>query len=355
MAKKEKCLDIVQKYYIRKKNGEIDYEHPYDLIEKANSKGLHYVRLDGHVGYMNEKGKFVIPIHYDFTRTTYKGKTHYNHPSWNYFDDDAIITYVYKDNGVGVINSRGEELVPCKFEDVQVFSFKASKSFIPVALPSQDNSKLVWGMYDVNNRRVSVIPQYEEMNKEQNGYASFKENGKWGLLHCATGTVVIPAIYLVDMHVSNTGIVRAFFGGDYEYGRNVRYVNPDDCHILVVNGAEQAQLVVSGYNWVEKSGPSVMKCRIGSEYEPKQEDSFKILKMPNYIGIVRNATYESGYLLEESGKFVKEWRVGCTSYSELIHAKYISGGIFLAKDYDGKDIPVTDEMKQEILKRISEE
>lgn len=359
MAKKEKKLEVVQKYYIRKKDGEIDYEHPYDLIRETNYKGLYYVRLDEHVGYMNEEGKFVVPISYDFTRTTHEGKkTCYPpHCSWYYHDGNTVRTYVYKNNGIGVINNRGKVLVPCEFEDVNIFPYEASKNFIPVALPSYDNSKLVWGIYDVKNKQVSVTPQYEKIEKDQNGYASFKENGKWGILHCATGAVVVPAIYVINMDVSNTGIVIAFLGGSgcYIPINKTRYVSPNECHVLVVNGSKQAQIVVSGYDWIEKSGPSVMKCRIGSEYKPKQEDSFKILPMKDYIGIVRNASYEAGYFLEESGEFVKEWSIDCTSYTKQVHAKYLSGGIFSAMTYDGKNIPITNKMKQEILKCISEE
>ncbi len=355
MAKTEGKLEIVQKYYLRKESGEIDFEHPYDLIRETNQKGLYYVRLNEHIGYVDEKGEFVVPISYDFTRTTYKGGTEYNHPDWYNYYDDTMITFVYKDNGVGVINNSGEELVPCEFEDVEIYSWTASKSFIPVALPSCDNSKLVWGMYDVKNKRVSVTPQYEEIKKEQNGYSSFKENGKWGIVDCSTGVVVVPAIYLLDMNVPDTGVVIAFLGGTWDYGRKVIYVNPDDCQVLVLNGINQTQVVVSGYDWIEESGPSVMMCRIGSKYKPKQKDSFKILKMTNYIGIVKNASYKAGYFLKESGEFVEEWTVDCTSIYKQIHAKYLSGGTFLAMTYDGNDIPVTEEMKQEILKRISEE
>lgn len=73
------------------------------------------------------------------------------------------------------------------------------------------------------------------------------------------------------------------------------------------------------------------------------------------IGIIKNATYEAGYLLERNGKFVKKWTVDYTTYEELNHAKYISGGTFSAITYDGKSIPVTNQMKLEILERISEE
>lgn len=354
MSQNGEKLEIVQKYYIRKKDGEIDYEHPYDYLKETNQKGIYYVRLGEKIGYMNEEGEFIIPLGYDYTRKNYEGEKRYSNYDWYYYDGKTLITMVYKNNGVGAVNSNGEEIVPCNFEDVGIFDL--SENFIPIALPSEDNSKIVWGMYDVKNKKVSVIPQYAKIEREQNGYASFEENGKWGILHCATGNVVIPAIYLLDMNVVDNGIVKAFLGGTYDYGRNVIHVNPEECHVLVLNGSEQALLVVSSYDWIERSGPYVMKCRIGNQYNPKQEDSFKILKMPKYIAIIKNATYEEGYLLKENGQFVKEWIAGsCTTFSALSHAKYISGGTFSAITYDGKDIPVTNKMKLEILKRLSEE
>ena len=348
-----KKLDIVQKYYIRNEDGETNYEHPYDLIKKTNFEGLYYVILNEQVGYMNEKGEIVVPIDYDKRRKTYTGFQHYHVSDWHFYDGKTVIAYVYKNNKIGVVNSSGDQIVPCEFEKVGIF--EASENFIPVAIPSQDNSKLIWGIYDIKNKHVSVNPQYEEIKKEHNGYASFKENGKWGILHCATGKVVIPAIYLLDMVVTNTGLVIAFLGGSWEYFRGTRNVSPEDCHVLVVNGIEPALLVISGYEWIEKSAPSVMECIIGFQKNPKQKDSFKILKMPNYIGIVKNASYEEGYFLQENGKFVKEYVVGCTSYSAISHAKYVSGGVFSAITYNGEDIPVTNQMKLEILKRISEE
>jgi len=353
MSQNGEKLEIVQKYYIRKKDGEIDYEHSYDYLKETNQKGIYYVRSGEKIGYMNEEGEFIIPLSYDYTRKNYEGEKRYSNYDWHYYDGKTLLARVYKNNGVGAVNSNGEEMIPCDFEDVDLFN--VSENFIPIALPSEDNSKIVWGMYDVKNKKVSVIPQYAKIEREQNGYASFKKNGKWGLLHCATGNIVIPAIYLLDMDVVDNGIVRAFLGGTYDYGKNVVYANPDECHVLVVNGSEQAILVASSYDWIERSGPCVMKCRIGPNYNPKQEDSFKILKMPKYIAIIKNATYEAGYLLKENGQFVKEWKAGCTTINKLDHASYISGGSFSAITYDGKDIRVTIRMKLEILKRLSME
>lgn len=359
MARTEKDFEIVKKYYLRKKDGQIDYEHPYDFITdtyvgRGITGKLWYVRVNGKIGYLNRKGEFTVPMKYDLTRITYEKKENYcNNFDWHYYGDNTLIAEVYKNNGIGIVDEYGEELVPCEFEDVE--ASKASEDFIPVALPICDNSKLGWGMYDVKNKRVSVIPQYEEMSMEQNGYASFKENGKWGILYCADGTVVVPAIYLLDEIVPSNGILIEFLGGNCRLGYDgVQYIWGSESQVLVINGTKKAQIVVSGYNWAEESGPCVVKCKIGNAYVTKQEDNFKILKMPDYIGIVKNAVYESGCFLKENGKFVKEWiRDRTTKVFE--HAKYLSGGTFSAMTYDGKSIAVTEEMKKEILKRISEE
>lgn len=177
-------------------------------------------------------------------------------------------------------------------------------------------------------------------------YDHFQENGNWGLKHRATGKIVIPAIYRAKLNVSyNTGIVKGFLGGELWHHWNVEIVlYPDECHILVLNG-EQAQIVVSGYQDWENTGPSVITC---TKESTKQKDTFKILRMPNYIAIIKNAVYEKGFISKE-GEFSEksEYSFGPLSIPEP-HAKYLSGGIFSAIGYDGKDIPVTEEIKKEI-------
>lgn len=352
MADDKKKLDIVKKYYVRKENGEIDYEHPYDFIEETNIKGIYFVELDGHIGYMDENGRFIVlPVEYESSRTNYQGY-HYrnNNNGWNCYDGDNAITTVYKRNFVGAINNRGEKIIPCEFEEVATYSSKVSKRFVPVAIKSNDSKKLLWGMYDIKKKRISVNPQYEDIEKEWNGYASFKQNDKWGLLHCATGKVVAPAKYLISFNVYSDGLARAFLGGTYDG----RYVDPEECHVLLVDGANKAKVILSGYDWIERTGPSVMKCRMGSSYKPKQEDSFKIVKLPKYIAMVKNAVYEAGYFLKDGG-FVPKWSNECTSYEKMLHAKYVSGGIITAKTYDGVELPVTYEIMQEVIKSISKE
>ena len=355
----EKKLGIVPKYYIRKEDGEIDYEHPYDYIEKDLHGGLHYVRQGGKIGFMDANGKFIVPLNYDFTRITYEGKKNWHHGNRSWYPVTGTktwITEVYKNNGVGVVNNRGEEIVPCEFEDTKPFNFSTSEDFIPVAWPNADKSGIVWGMYDIKAKKISVTPRYEDIDKECNGYASFRENGKWGLIHCKTGKVVVPARYLIEFAINKDGIGIAFEGGSWTYsGINCKGINADDCHVIVTKGENEAQVIISGYKWIEFSSKNVVQCWQEHKHKNTESDSFKILPMPEYIGILENAEYEAGYFLEESGEFVERWTVNCTSVSKLEHAKYISGGTVTVKGYDGKDISLTEKILQEIQKRIREE
>ena len=356
MSQEKKKLQFVQKYYIREEDGSIDYEHPYDLIKEPDSEGLYKVVLDGQVGYMDANGKLVVPIKYDDTRITWQGTKQCGCASWYPCGSNYKVTNVYKNNLVGLINDRGEELVPCQFEDVAVFNWLTSENFIPIALPSKNNDKLLWGMYDVKSKRVSVTPAYEEIQQERYGYASFNQNGKWGLVHCATGTVVIPAEYLLEMYMTATGVIVAYKGKSWCYrGRAKAVVDPEECHVWVVNGPTKPKLVVSGYDWITTTVPNVVSCEIGHHHKPDLVDSFKILRQQDYVVLIKNATYEAGYLLEETGEFVKEWNTKCTTCSLIPHAKYISGGEFSAIAYNGMYVPVTDIMQKEILQYLRDE
>ncbi len=332
---------VVQKYYFLKENGEIDYSQAYDLIEETEDcKGLYYVCLDGHAGYMNEQGEVVIPIIYDIDGNS----------DWDDYDDQTMIRTIAKDNYVGLINNRGEELIPCIFDNVSLVDSIKHQRFYPIAFQPADDSNRVWGMYDIKEKRISVTPEpkYEDIRQIGNEYASFKKNGKWGLLHCATGTEVIPALYATGIYMPVCGTIITRIGEMVNWSEEVGWrLITKECHVWVVNGAEKTQLALSGYDYIEDVGSDVMKCKKNG-----QVDSFKILRMPNYIGIIKNALYEVGVL--DNGKFTKKFTTDCASDLKW-YAKYLSGGTFLAINYDGKNIPVTDEMRQEILKYISEE
>ena len=354
----EKKLDIVQKYYIRKENGEIDYSHGYDFIKEDHCKGLYYVRQGDTIGYMNAEGEFVVPLNYDFTRKTVRGDTHHKYSGWPSWasvpNTNMVVTDVFKDNQVGLIDSLGNELVPCQFEDVS--KDEVSKDFAPITLPTPDDvPKLVMGLYDIPHKKVCVTPQYNCVLREWNGYSPFQKGETWGLLHCKTGIEVVPPIYLLDFTVNSNGIAIAFLGGSWEYGRNCKNVSPEDCHVLVTHGTS-ALRILSGYKWIKFTGPSVVSCWSAKYWHRDSDphDTFKILKMPNYIALIQNAQYQKGYF-QKDGKFVEKWNCDCiTDIYQSTHARYLHGGTFLAKDYEGRDIPVTSKMELEILGKICE-
>lgn len=344
------AFDVVQKYYLRKKDGEIDFSRSYDLIEKTNCPNLFYVLQGDTIGYMDESRKFVIPLVYDYTRKTVRGDTHFKFSAdaWARIPNTNImVTDVYKDNHVGLIDSLGNVLVPCQFEGVKLF--QVSKDFVPIIAPTPDPvfPKLVMGLYDITHKRVCVTPKYNRVLREQNGYAPFQEGDTWGLLHCETGSVVVPPIYLVEFMVRYNGITIAFLGGDWEPGKNGPLVTPEDCHVIVTHGTS-ALRILSGYKWIVFSGPSIVTCwKEDCSYSYSDpHDTFQILKMPNYIALIKNAQYQKG------NKYVEERNDGRLCFLQYFHAKYLSGGTFLAKDYEGRDIPVTPKMEFEILKEI---
>lgn len=116
------------------KKGEITYIRKnllYDLIGDV-SEGLYRVNIRGKEGYLNLKGKVVIPFKYDYAEEFREG-----------------LAKVEKNGKYGFINKKGKVVVPIKYEEVRGF---------------------------------------------QRGIAAVKKNGKWGFVN-KRGKVVIPFIY----------------------------------------------------------------------------------------------------------------------------------------------------------------
>ena len=349
------AFEIIQKYYVRNKDGKIDHNSGYDCIEKDNCEGLWFVQQGNTIGYMDDNGEFVVPLRYDLSKKTIRGDIYHKSfgwPSWYRVPNtDMVVTDVYKNNCVGLIDNLGNELMPCQFEDV--LKSEVSQNFGPFVSPTHEkNPKFVMGLYDIRRKKVCVPPQHDRILREQNGYSPFQNGKTWGLLHSETGIEVAPPIYLLDFKVENNGIAIAFLGGSWETYGNGRHVSPEECHVLVTHGP-LAFRILSGYSWINFTGPSVVSCwNTKSPSFDAPHDTFKILKMPNYIAIIKNAQYQRGYFLKD-GRLLKEWNCDCiTPLSHGTHAKYLSGGTFSAKDYEGHTIPVTHQMKLEILKEI---
>ena len=162
---------VAQKYFIRTPDGNIDYSQSYDFIASIpNAAGLYFVLNNNSIGYIDRNGKFTIPLNSDYKRINYRGNTVCNDNSlWKKIHDDVtgttiFVTPVFKNGFVGLIDSTGKELVPCNFAEVDFIN--ASMNYVPVAFLNHLNKrKLLWGLYDIVDKRISTMPaDYEKVN-----------------------------------------------------------------------------------------------------------------------------------------------------------------------------------------------
>lgn len=372
-------LQVVTKCFLRKADGTVDYTHGYDFIASHPTvAGLYFVKQGDLIGYMDADGHFVIPLKYDFARVNHLGETilsdnsHWRRILNGETDNFIFITTVFKNGFVGIVDSTGKELVPCSFAEVDIFH--ASSNFVPVAFRHPLNKrKLIWGMYNIALQMITVMPKegYESFEKEKNGYVSFISNGKWGLLDCYLGHELITPSSLRPFQVKSCVwqvetspysvidfmFTIAYLGNNWESVANIRWLDySSNCQLLMLNPVMDlpTTVILSDFNLIECSGPMVFKCHSIDDEKHAHTDTFKLVFMPNYLALIKNAEYQSGYFLKETGDFVTTWSPSFKLTPLVEHAQYIGGGTLLAKTFDGQDIPVTSEMEEEILKCVND-
>ncbi|MGE5362714.1 MAG: WG repeat-containing protein [Bacteroidota bacterium] len=85
----------------------------------------------------------------------------------------------------GMIDSKGNEILPCKYDNYYSLAFQDGMTLISV------NGKK--GFADKQGREV-VPPVYDDADKFRDGYAKVCLNGKWGIID-KTGKLTVPAVY----------------------------------------------------------------------------------------------------------------------------------------------------------------
>lgn len=88
-----------------------------------------------------------------------------------------------KDNEWGLIDARGNNLIPCEYQDVQEFN----ESLAPVKKGN------FWGFIDNKNEHV-IDFQYDKISGFKNGFAIGQINGLWGIID-NIGKEKVPFIY----------------------------------------------------------------------------------------------------------------------------------------------------------------
>jgi hypothetical protein len=132
----------------------------------------------GKLGYINKKGKVIIPFQY---KADYDNK-----PLFNFNDG---LAWVPKGAKYGAINTSGKVVIPFDYDGVEPLN----EGLYHVWVEKKDgtfDSKVI-----NSSGKVVFINTYDIIHRfEEEGYASVSKNDKWGFINTA-GKVVIPLNY----------------------------------------------------------------------------------------------------------------------------------------------------------------
>ena len=159
---KEEADELAKKYWNR--DG-CDYGK-YDWQDDFIFNGLIKVRLDGKYGFINEDGEEIIPCKYEDA---------------DVFSDG--LAKVKSAEGWGFVNENGEEIVACKYEEAHAFWLGLAKV----------KSAKGWGF--VNKNGEEIIPcKYEKAYAFEGGLSLVKSKEGYGFVN-NEGEEIIPCKY----------------------------------------------------------------------------------------------------------------------------------------------------------------
>lgn len=327
MAKAEKNLEVVKKYYFRKKG--VLEPQGYDWIGEARFE-LYPVELDGKLGFADSNGDIVIPIIYD--RELHVNDTVAWTGNREYLD--------LKKNGLyGLIKHDSSIVVDFCWGDIRLD--KLREDLIPVAIDKK------WGFVNVKTGETQVEVAYDEVEFFKDGFAPVCIKGKWGMID-VNGNMIVEPKYLLDSHfVGDFAIM--FEGGSWNYGWNCRKISDSNCKIVNKKGYE----IVSDCSWIERTGINIFTLT-RKEDGKKVKTVKQLIVFPDYIVVIDDGEYLEGYITAR-GKYsekyeydeeLKKWSV------KHIHAKYVGGGTWSVIDYSGKHITIPDYKLQEVKESL---
>ncbi len=161
----------------------------YDDVDYYGiSNGVFAVMKNNKVGYMNTRGKLVVPAIYD----TMRDPNDKYDESWSEPVSDGRIL-VSKNGKLGLIDTSNKIVMPFtnKYSSIESFS----EGMAPVMSRSYK-----WGFIDKDGKEV-IRPQYDGINGNFGGVYGFsqglvgmKKGKKWGYI-TKTGKVAVPFVY----------------------------------------------------------------------------------------------------------------------------------------------------------------
>ncbi len=146
---------------------------PEEILERlkiSRFKSIHPKQEKSKWGYADNFGEFIIQPRYDSAKKFYDG-----------------FAYVMKNNKVGLLNRKGDLLIPTEYDRIL---YDETLQFKEQPIPVVKNGKFGF----INKRNKVIIPfQYSDAFLFKNGLAAAKK-GKYGFIN-EQGETVIPFIY----------------------------------------------------------------------------------------------------------------------------------------------------------------
>lgn len=237
-------------------------EGKYDHEGDMSKIGLKFVVRKGKCGYVNDSGRVVLPIQYDYERGDYNKKNYLDHktPQYSYaekWNEGTILVRVKKNkkyglvnrDGIevvptkydmiyewyvsaygklvrvrigdryGIINSAGEEIVPVKYKDVGASDFEG------LSWVKRDDDKIAYVNFNgdfVTDFKYSYASQY--FFGRQNKFAQICVGGTWGYIDQKGNEMLLPQYDSIDDRPDKNGLVAATKNGKLGF---FNVYNPD--------------------------------------------------------------------------------------------------------------------------------
>ncbi len=166
----------------------------YDEVYDFTCEDSHYpilVGLDNHYGYVDRStGKIVIPLQYSGYTSCSEFLNGFALVVTTTIDQDG-----YDSDKLILIDAEGQQVVfP---DDISPDGYVQDNGLLVVSNRLNDLSILQFGLCNTRGE-VIVYPQYDWICEFQNGFASFRQNGRWGHMDEQGNIIVAPQFVLCE-------------------------------------------------------------------------------------------------------------------------------------------------------------
>ena len=140
------------------------------------SNGFYHIKQNGKYGLCNTKGEELVPPKYDNIQTFYA-------------DTYGGYTPVENNGKQGLLDKEYREVLPCLFDDIGIPNVEGSK--ITVTVKKGEKS----GLYDLTENKEIVPCVYDEITDESGKLIPVKKGDLWGLFELKSGKELVPCKY----------------------------------------------------------------------------------------------------------------------------------------------------------------